>query len=353
VSQLDIIVIGASAGGLEPLLEIVAGVPVELPASIFITVHTAADGDTRLADILARRSRIPVAFAKHQEPLIGGRIYVAPPDVHLLVTPVGLTLNHGPRQNGFRPAIDPMFKSAARVYGNRSMGVILSGALDDGTYGLKLIKEAGGTAVVQDPDEATVSAMPLSAIRYVAVDHVLPARAIAELIASWAASGPGKGGVVATRKESDPIDDDSETVADMNSEFGPPSGITCPDCGGALWEIKDGKPVRYRCHVGHQFSSEGLDAAQRDAVETALWTAVRVLEEHADLRLRMSRRADMSGLQAVATSFADTARESHIQAQTLRDLLVSREPEHIPAPVPRKRARRRSAAKAPRRHGRR
>ena len=325
--KLDVIVIGMSAGGLEALREILGGVSATLPAAVLVVVHTSSDGTGQLADVLGRDSQLPVAFAKHGERLEAGRVYVAPPNVHLMVNAAGAVLNQGPRENGFRPGIDPLFRTAARVYGARVMGIVLSGALDDGTYGLKLIKDAGGLAVVQDPGEAMVTGMPLSAIRHVEVDHVLGAAAIASLIDEWAGETGRGGDVVGRDKESEPLGDEEDTVRDMNAEFGPAAGLTCPDCGGALWEIKEGKLVRYRCHVGHQYSSEGLDAGQRDAVEYALWAAVRVLEEHADLRSRMSRRADLSGLNLVASSFADSSREAHAQAQQIRDVLMQNSAE--------------------------
>lgn len=337
--KLDVIAIGASAGGLEPLVEILEGLPPHFPAAILVVVHTAADGDGHLARILSRSSKLPVTFGRDGEPVTSGRVYVAPPDAHLLVTRRGIVLNHGPRQNGFRPAIDPLFRSAAEVYGDRVMGIILSGALDDGTYGLKLIKSAGGMAVVQDPEEALVPGMPLSALADVEIDHVLPAASIARLI-QQAPAATSKGGGVAKRNESQPLSRSEETVSDMTKEFGPPSGLTCPDCGGSLWEIKDGTMLRYRCHVGHQFSSEALDAAQRNGVEAALWTAVRALEEHSDLRLRMSKRAHTSGLGIMAKGFAKTAQESHSQAQLIRDFLTHRAAEVTPpkTPPPRRRS---------------
>jgi two-component system chemotaxis response regulator CheB len=327
MAGVDVIVIGASAGGLQALLDIVAALPASLPAAVLVTVHTPTESTSRLPQILARATPLAVRFAEHGDRLAAGHIYVARPDVHLLIDGDSLALNHGPRQNGFRPAIDPMFRSAADAFGPRAMGVVVSGALDDGTYGLARIKAAGGTAVAQDPEEALVASMPLSAIRNVEVDHVLPAAQIGELIASRA--GKSFNGVpeMASKTTEQPLDEREITVQQMNGRFGPPSAMTCPDCGGALWELQEGKLTRFRCHVGHQFSPEALDRGQHDLVEEALWTAVRALEEHADLRQRMSRRADLAGLSAVAGGFADTARTLHHQAQTIRDLLLSDEPE--------------------------
>jgi two-component system, chemotaxis family, protein-glutamate methylesterase/glutaminase len=355
MAAADIVVIGASAGGLQALLDILAGLPLGLPAPILVVLHTPPGRESNLPDVLSRAGHLQASLAKPDQVLMNGHVYVAPPDYHLLVTAIGATLNHGPKENGFRPAIDPLFRSAARVYGNRAMGVILSGALDDGAYGLKVIKDAGGIAVVQDPDEAVVQSMPLSALHYVAVDHVLKAAGIAELIAESAGATQERRSAMARKnEESEPVVAEL-TIEEMKTEFGPASALTCPDCGGALWEIVDGQLVRYRCHVGHQYSAEGLDNGQRDVVEEALWTAVRVLEEHADLRSRMSRRADMAGLDAVSSGFADSAQAAHQQAQAIRDVLIAndmppigRSPNgrHVLPPAPQAlRARRQPRAK--------
>jgi two-component system chemotaxis response regulator CheB len=346
---VDIVVVGASAGGLQALLDIVSDLPATLPAALIVVMHTPPDGVSRLPDILTRGGRIRASFAEADQPIESGHIYVAPPDRHLLVTRVGLTLNHGPRENGFRPAIDPLFRSAARIFGNRVMGVILSGALDDGAYGLKMIKERGGVAVVQDPEEAVLQSMPLSALQHAPVDHVLPAIDIAKLIVQSTGTR-FEGSSMTTNKESEPQDGEEMTVGEMQKEFGPPSALTCPDCGGALWEIVDGQLVRYRCHTGHQYSADGLDSGQRDVVEQALWTAVRVLEEHADLRLRMSRRADTAGLDTVSNSFADSARAAHAQAQSIRDVLIHNGAAPASAPGPAQTSVRVRSSRSSRRH---
>jgi two-component system, chemotaxis family, protein-glutamate methylesterase/glutaminase len=359
--QLKLVVIGASAGGLEALLQIISRLPNSLSVPILIVVHTRTEGDSVLPQILGRVSRVPVCFATDRAAITPGHIYIAPPDFHLLVTPLGIRLNRGPRENGFRPAIDPLFRSAARVYRSGTMGIILSGALDDGSYGLKVLKDSGGVAVVQDPDEAPFPSMPANAIRVVDVDHVMPAAQIPAVITKLSelspkkessmarkiqptTDGPRRGG---TGREPEPQNVADETeVQDMQETFGPPSGLTCPDCGGALWEIHDGALARYRCHVGHQFSIEGLDGEQQDAVESALWSAVRVLEEHADLRHRMARRAEASGMQTVSEAFTKSARDSHRQAHTIRGLLFGRdEPSPMPfAEIESARAAKRSAS---------
>ena len=321
--RLNLVVIGASAGGLQALLDIFLELTPQVAVPILVVVHTPAGRESNLPDVLSRGSNLPVSFVERDQVLRNGHVYVAPPDQHVLVTGTGATLNHGPKENGFRPAIDPLFRSAARIHGSRVMGIILSGALDDGVYGLKMIKDAGGVTVAQDPAEAVVPSMPLSALRYVAVDHVLRTRSIAALISESAGTPEEKTAMARKTKHDDPDQQPSMTIDEMKRAYGPASALSCPDCGGALWEIEDGQLVRYRCHVGHQYSSQGLDNGQNDVVEEALWTAVRVLEEHADLRARMSRRADMAGLDAVSSSFAESADLAHRQAQSIRDVLVA------------------------------
>jgi two-component system chemotaxis response regulator CheB len=339
MAQMQIVVIGASAGGLEALTDVVAGLPEDLCAAVLAVIHTRPEGTSYLPRILSRVSNLPVSFALNGAPLEPGTIVIAPPDMHLLIRDGVIELGHGPKENGFRPAVDPLFRSAARIYGRTVMGVILSGALDDGTYGLKVIKKSGGTTVVQDPDEAAHPGMPLSALRFVDVDHVARAAGITELIVERCRTSAGApppiaegDTTMARRRTSEPQRLAEETsVEEMRQEAGPASGLTCPDCGGALWELHDGALTRYRCHVGHQFTPESLDAGQAEAVDAALWSAVRVLEEHAAMRRRMSDRARGSGMELVAKGFADSAHESQRQAHTIRELLFGRA---LPSPSP-------------------
>ena len=338
--ELNIVVIGASAGVLSALLDIVEGLPATLSTPIVIVVHTKAEADSFLPQILSRKSALPVRFAANG-PIKNGHIYVAPPNLHVVITAQGMQLNSGPRENGFRPAVDPLFRTAAREYGSRVMGIILSGALDDGTYGLKVVKDAGGMAVVQDPADASFPSMPLSALRFVKVDHVLPAVEIAALIANPPGASDEGEVIMARQKEPEPQNPADEVdVAEMERQFGRPSGLTCPDCGGALWDIEDAELTRFRCHVGHQFTTEALDAEQQNAVEGALWSAVRVLEEHAELRKRLASRAEASGFETVSSGFSQSADDSQQQAHTIRQLLFGRvasPPRPEPSP-PRSRA---------------
>jgi len=261
-----IVVIGASAGGLQALSVIVEQLPASLPACVLVVVHSASTSPGNLPEILQRISALPVAFAKETDVLRSGRLYVAPPDLHLLIGGRGLLLLHGPRENGFRPAVDPLFRTAARQLGSRVIGVILSGAMSDGTYGLSTIKHHGGVTIVQDPNDAVIASMPQSAIDHVDVDYVLRAGEIAGQIVRSArqiaevpegeVDMPRDKAVEPQQPREERLLQPPETteVQDMNELFGPPSGLTCPDCGGALWQVPEGRVVRYQCHVGHQYA---------------------------------------------------------------------------------------------------
>jgi two-component system chemotaxis response regulator CheB len=319
----SLVVIGASAGGLKPLQTILGDLPPSLPAATVIVVHTRSS-DGLLPEILTRRTGRPVEPAVDGSPLEPGRIYVAPADFHVLVSKEALRVVRGPRENGFRPAIDPLFRSAARWRGVGVVGVILSGALDDGSYGLRAIVRRGGAALVQDPEDAEMPYMPAAALRETAVDAVLPAAAIGPAIVQLCNERPPKDDTpMAKKKEPEPQQLGHDTqVGAMERLLGPPSPITCPACGGALWESEEeGRVVRYACHVGHQYSPDSLLADHTESVEQALWSAIRVLEQHADLRLRMSRRAEAAGLTIVAEGFAEDSRSYHRQAREIRRLV--------------------------------
>jgi two-component system chemotaxis response regulator CheB len=329
MAQHDVVVIGGSAGALPALRQILEQLPASLPACILAVLHTAAEGDGFLPDILERASSLPVAFAKNHDPVVPGRVYIAPPDFHLIVTSSGLRVVHGPRENGFRPAIDPLFRTAARECGSRVVGVILSGGLSDGTYGLSVIKQHGGVAIVQNPEDAIVTSMPANALNAVNVDYVRDASDIAATIERLSRepdpeSAPEGDGEMARSREVEPqLPVENSEVTEMATRFGPPSALTCPDCGGALWEIADDRLVRYQCHVGHQYAPDALESEQRATIDSALWSAVRVLEERADLKGRLARRAAANGLEHVSDEYAKAAREAHGQAQTIRAVLFA------------------------------
>jgi two-component system chemotaxis response regulator CheB len=334
---LDIFVVGASAGGLPALLEIIRALPPDWPASLFVVLHTSAESPGLLPQILGRVTRLPVSHASDGEEIRKGRVYVAPPDRHLLLQQGAMRVTHGPKENGFRPAVDPLFRTAARAYGSRVVGIILSGALDDGVYGLMQIKRGGGQAIVQDPEEAFISSMPLNAIQNVQVDHVLPAAAIGPVLDELA-SQPAlpHAPPPADPDETDP--DVAEFGTDnlaMREMPGPPSPFTCPSCGGSLWELHDGYLTRFRCHVGHGYTAQFLLAEQAQNVDAALWTALRVLDENAALYRKMIRSTRQRGLERAASSYEERLSSIEQQAHTIRGALVTTEgPTTDTPPVP-------------------
>ncbi|HWP41914.1 MAG TPA: chemotaxis protein CheB [Blastocatellia bacterium] len=325
----DIVVVGASAGGVEALGTLVSGLPEDLPAAIFVVLHVPDNGTSVLPSILNRRGPLPASHAVDGQEIRHGQIYVAPPDSHLVIKRGHLRLTRGPKENGHRPAVDPLFRTAARSYGRRVAGVVLSGTLDDGTAGLAAIKERGGLAIAQSPDTALYPGMPLSAIENVQVDYILPVSEIAPLLAQLADEPVDERGDAA-------MSDEMEMEADIvelephslysEKRPGVPSRFTCPDCNGVLWEIDDEGLLRFRCRVGHAYSSESLLAEQFDAVESALWAALRALEENISLASRVAARMRNRGHQRTAERFERQVVEGERQAEVLRRVLMNRSP---------------------------
>jgi two-component system, chemotaxis family, protein-glutamate methylesterase/glutaminase len=336
-----VVVIGASAGGVEALVDLLGAFDRDTRMAICVVVHQRDDRESYLPEVLQRAAGLPASHPQSEEPLVHGRIYVAPPNHHLLVGPGRVYLSRGPRVNRFRPAIDPLFRSAARAYGDRVAAIVLSGTMGDGATGLLAVKRAGGVTIAQDPDEARFPEMPLAAISQGVVDYVLrvaniPARLRAFVVAAAASGsgtsassrlGPGaKGGNVSTMEPpgrpnrlSDSGSQPNLDYSVQNATHAAPSGLTCPDCGGSLWERGEGAVVEFLCHVGHVMSLESMLAGQAEVLETGLWNAVRLLEERAAL---LRRLGVAPGSQALAPKADDQAAELEQQANLIRELLV-------------------------------
>jgi two-component system chemotaxis response regulator CheB len=322
----DIIVIGGSAGSLEPLSKILQGLRRSLPAAVFVAVHTAPQGEGALPTILERNGPLPACFPTNGDPIRHSQIYVAPPDHHLLTNSEKITVMRGPRENGFRPAIDPLFRSAAQDFDGRVVGVLLSGGMDDGTFGLMSIKAAGGIAIVQHPYEALVPNMPLRAIQNVEVDHIVPAVEIAGLVTKAAEEGLARKPLspAASRARGD----DNTTERDihlqsvkLDSVKKSPSRFSCPECGGTLWELEEGGQFRFRCHTGHGFTPDTLLVQQNGEVEHALWSALRILKERAALHRQLAERTDKRGMSSTAEKFLQKAHEEEAKAEAIRQVL--------------------------------
>jgi two-component system chemotaxis response regulator CheB len=332
----DIIVVGASAGGVEALVKLVGQLPVRLPASLFLVLHIPPHSPSLLPGILSRSGPLAANHPEDGEEISQRHIYIAPPDYHMLTEQGRIKLSHGPKENLHRPAIDPLFRSAAYNYGPRVVGVILTGALDDGTAGLMAIKQRGGVAVIQDLADALYPGMPASALEHVQVDCCLPLTEIGTALVQLAnQQAKGEGAY--------PVSDDMEQemkYAEIGDEdtlasderIGAPSAFSCPDCGGVLWEAHSGGPLRFRCRVGHTFSIESILAAQSEQLETALWRALKTLEESASLSQRLAHQARDHGRDWLARNFEQKARTATQRAMTIRQVLKKEEPDLPPVP---------------------
>lgn len=320
-----IVVIGASAGGIEAITAVLAGLPPDFPAAVFVVLHSGAPSAAPLSSLLGRAGALPAAVAVDDEPVEPGRVYVAPPNRHLVLEDGRVSVQFGPRHHGFRPAVDPLFNSAAEAWGSNAAGVILSGALADGSAGLAAIKNAGGMTLVQDPEEALVEWMPLSAIRAIEVDAILRAREIGARLASWADETRAM-----TRLKGDqrkPSKGGQATSTEINlsaglSERGTPSALSCPECGGALWEIDEQGVPQYACHLGHRFGEESLSALLDERAEAAMWSAVRVLRERSSLRRKMAQDAVARGMPTAAGIWRNDAEEADGQAHAIMQAMT-------------------------------
>lgn len=321
----DIIVIGASLGGVEALKSLVASLPEDLPATLCIVLHLPAGYHSKLPEILSQSGPISAFHPRDGEPLRPGCIYVAPSDRHLLVEPGRVRVVKGPRENNHRPAVDPLFRSAALAYGARVVGVVLTGALNCGTSGLIAIKSQGGVAVVQDPADAYCGDMPRNALEYVAADYCVPLAELGELLARLARTP-----IDSSRKRRPPKGMEQEVGTQLAAPDainkapleGTPSHFSCPDCGGVLFELSEQGLLRFRCRVGHDYTAEALVPEQQHTVDSALWSAVRALEEKAALARRMAANARMRNQSFSLPRYEEQAREAEQQALLIRQVAM-------------------------------
>jgi two-component system chemotaxis response regulator CheB len=328
--QRDIVVIGASAGGVEALAALVAKLPPDLNASVFVVVHIPSSATSVLPQILSRRGNLPALHPEDGNPIERGKIYVAPPGRHLILEKRRVRLVIGPTEHGVRPAVDPLFRSAGLTFRDRVVGIILSGNLDDGTAGFEIIKGMGGATIVQDPNEALYDGMIRSAMDAGRADQILPLAeipsALVELVGRKSQNGARQmadtGEEEESRKE---LAIDKFDFGQMHSDDQPGvvSGFTCPNCNGALWELTESDVLRFRCRVGHAFAIESLLAEQQDGVEGAFWIALRALEERAALLRRLIDRAEKGPNKRGIARY--TAEEQIVakRAKTLRDVILN------------------------------
>ena len=320
----DRIVIGASAGGVEALIAVVRGLPRDLPAALFVVLHVPPDGESVLPHILSHAGSLPAAHPQDGDLIEDGHIYVAPPDYHLLVERDHVRVVRGPRENRYRPAVDPLFRSTARAYGPRVVAVVLSGMLDDGAAGMAAVHARGGIGVVQDPNDALFPGMPTSAMRYNNPEYRVPATEIGPLLVRLAREMVHevvKEAPEAMEKEAEIAALDMSVVGDPD-KVGKSSVYGCPECGGVLWEMEEGPLLRYRCRVGHAYTADNLLSEQSLHLEAALWAALRGLEEKASLVHRLATRSRDAGHGMLADRYAEQEHDAQQHAAVIRDLIL-------------------------------
>jgi two-component system chemotaxis response regulator CheB len=321
-----LVVVGASAGGVEALTTVAGGLPADFDAAVCVVLHLPAGTESRLADIISRAGPLTAMQARGGEQLARGRIYVAPPDRHLTVRDSQLFVVRGPHENGVRPSIDVLFRSAAVAYGRRSIAVVLSGARNDGVAGASAVGARGGCVLVQDPQESLFAALPAQTVAHDHPDGVLPLEELAPAIAA----------AVRRLSEEAEVRENGDGEMSLESGYatldagaleqeappGTPSVYGCPECGGVLWELDEPELLRFRCRVGHAYTAEGVVDGQGESVETALWTAFRALHERAQLCDRLAERVGKAGADRSRRRFEAFAEEAREQAETIRRLLA-------------------------------
>jgi two-component system, chemotaxis family, protein-glutamate methylesterase/glutaminase len=326
MAKRDIVVVGASAGGVSALDRLLSALPEDFAASLFVVMHLKPDGRSHLVEILQRGSRLPIVRPDDGDPIRPGHVYVAPADHHLLLDDHTVRITRGPKENRNRPAIDALFRSAAYLRGERAIGVILSGVLDDGTAGLWSIKERGGVAIVQSPDDAEYGGMPKSAMEYVEVDYVCAVDAIAPLLVRLTTEPILRSPV--------PISKELEIEARIAlegrglqmglMELGPVVPYTCPECHGAMVDLSQSGVPRFRCQTGHAYSINNLLAEVSAYAEDSLWNGIRAIEESIMLLDHMARRALAAGdSDGQGAALAKKSREARKRAELVREALLT------------------------------
>ncbi|MFP5227601.1 MAG: chemotaxis protein CheB [Acidobacteriota bacterium] len=313
-----LVVIGTSAGGIEALHAILSRLPATLPAAVLIVLHTSTGAGHVLQKVLGCSSSLPVQYPEDRTEMQQGRVYLAPPDFQMTVEDGQIRVLKEARENRHRPAIDPLFRSAARHYGAQVLGVILTGLLDDGALGLMVVHAHGGKAIIQDPRTAQFPGMPESALKQIPDARVLPLVEIAPTVAA----------LVEGDLSPEPPTADNSKIGEENRR-GRPSEFACPDCGGVLWEAEDGGLLHFRCRVGHAFTVRQLDAERRRATDAALWSGLRALEENAALYRRMADRATKGSRDATAEKLNERAASAESSARVLKAFLI-RSNQQIP-----------------------
>ena len=315
----SVVVVGASAGGMQALIKLIPQIDAGFPAAILIVNHMAASSSAEpLLRELLKVGSLPCKIAIDQEKILAGQVYLAQPDHHLMISGDRIAITKGARENRARPAIDSLFRSAAVAFGNRVVAVVLTGYLDDGSAGMVAVKRCGGTCVVQDPADCAYPDMPQNALRLAKIDHSLPLAQMGALLTSLAkrrarkpTAVPDDIAIEATIAE--------RVLSDLESveELGEQVPFNCPGCGGVLWQMKKGKLLRYRCHTGHSYTAAALMDEQKSKMEETLWIALRMFEENRNLLIRMGAQGEAS------PSHVERVEQAKVHIDRIRAMLKS------------------------------
>ena len=330
MTKTDIIVIGASMGGFHALRDLISEFPKDLKAAVLVVLHIPSEHKSFLAETFGKNAKIPVLAAKDHLEIKNGHVYIAVPDFHLLIKSKRIELSHGPRHNLHRPAVDTLFYSAATAYGPRVIGVILTGALDDGTAGLMEVKRHGGVSVIQDPSDAVNPSMPASARDCVPIDHCVPLSKMAELLVTLAGQPVKMSSLAAAKKMPKPNEPELSTHI-------------CPECNGPMWAIEAGNLLHFHCRIGHAFSGQSLLVEKNMALETALWSAVNALKDKSNIAGQLLSLLKKSKSKSETPQYYREQIESaDYYSDQLREILVK---ESSPAALASKKGKRKQTTK--------
>jgi len=329
-----LIIIGASAGGLTAVANLLSQLKPGIPAVIGVVLHLPEKAESELfLARLKRSSVLPCHLAAHHLPVRNGHVYLAPAGYHMLLKEKETLLGNGPAEGRWRPSIDASFRSAAAAGNSHCIGIILTGMLDDGAIGMDAIRRCGGYTIVQDPDEADYPNMPLAVLNKMKVDRCLPLAGIPSAITEFIASNPAPKPVPEDIRIENEMLEQVATEADRLRQLGEPSLFSCPDCGGGLWEIKSGTVTRYRCHIGHSYTEQDLLQGQQNDIESTLWVALRVMEEKRNLLQKIARTEKEQGLNALSEDHYRRAGEMHHHVDRLKELIFAEKRSDLDEPA--------------------
>lgn len=323
MANRDLVVIGGSAGAIEPLKTILNLLPADFPAAVLVVIHIPSNSTGIFTAVASAAGLLPVKNAEDGELLKPGHVYLGPANHHLLTIGGKVKLGSGPRENLVRPAIDPLFRSAALSHGPRTIGVVLSGMLNDGASGLATIKKAGGIALVQTPADCIASEMPLAALEATPVDLSVPAVDLARALIRFVHEPAGPSAPITNdvRLEIE-IAAGGRADTQLVEEVAHTTALTCPDCGGVLSEVNGSRPLRFRCQVGHGYTAKTLLSEQEDSVDEAMRVALRIIEERATLVGKMGTDAARTNRLGMAEMYQERATEYRNHAELLRKAIL-------------------------------